>query len=87
MDDESLNGGDTKSSALSMEDEEELEEDGVEDWHRDCQGAANGVADAGFKSKPPQHLSVAMRLKELQSLLQVRAQHSRRVPDAGAGIR
>ena len=29
MDDESLNGGDTKSSALSMEDEEELEEDGV----------------------------------------------------------
>jgi hypothetical protein len=29
MDDESLNGGDSKSSALSMEDEEELEEDGV----------------------------------------------------------
>jgi hypothetical protein len=29
MDDESLNGGDTKSSALSMEEEEELEEDGV----------------------------------------------------------
>ncbi|KAI9563178.1 hypothetical protein GHT06_010636 [Daphnia sinensis] len=29
MDDDSLNGGDTKSSALSMEEEEELEEDGV----------------------------------------------------------